>query len=691
MPSDFQASVKRGATVEQIAPPEDLIRYFPVAGMPVEPVVLNARKAIQRILNGADDKLLVVIGPCSIHDPAAAFEYARLLAPQRIRYSDTLEIVMRVYFEKPRTTVGWKGLINDPYLDGSFRINDGLRVARQLLIDINSLGVPAGSEFLDVISPQYIGDLIAWGAIGARTTESQVHRELASGLSAPIGFKNGTDGNIRIAVDAIQAAARGHHFLSVNKNGHVAIVETTGNPDCHVILRGGKTPNYDAQSVLEACQALDAAGLRRSLMVDCSHANSEKKHARQVDVARDIAAQIAGGSRRIFGVMVESHLKEGAQRFSPGQDSASDLVYGQSITDACLGWDDSLLVLKTLSEAVKERRGLGREPVQARKMNGSTVYSVGSSSPDSAFVDLVDAPMPQPRSTAAGLEGKTEKVGSTASALTIGLFPSIPWIPYYSRSKEWDADLRTCESSGVRELAGKQLVDITPMATADWFALSERWHRLDNWGIAFRKKAGSVLLFSHDPIERLSGVDIAICGETTTSVRVLEAILKGKYGLQIGQWRRNVDAADARTPRLLIQNQAVEEAQQKRFQYVYDIGREWWDWQGTPIVSALWVCRHDLDQATRLRASRLLKESMEHYSMHNFEVIGAHKAAHKWPSSVQEVQALHGNFEYALGDECELGIQRMREVLPIEVEGFANALASDGQLISAQPQRLLRA
>lgn len=306
---------------------------------------------------GKDDRLLVIMGPCSIHDPAAALEYARRLKIEREKYAGTLEIVMRVYFEKPRTTVGWKGLINDPYLDESFRIDEGLRIARQLLIDINRLGLPAGSEFLDVISPQYIGDLISWGAIGARTTESQVHRELASGLSAPIGFKNGTDGNIRIATDAIQAAARGHHFLSVHKNGQVAIVQTNGNRDCHVILRGGKAPNYDAASVEAACKDLEAAKLPPTLMVDCSHANSSKQHQKQIDVAKDIAAQIAGGSNRVFGVMVESHLQPGAQKFTPGKDQLSDLEYGKSITDACLGWDDSVQVLDTLSKAVKQRRG----------------------------------------------------------------------------------------------------------------------------------------------------------------------------------------------------------------------------------------------------------------------------------------------------------------------------------------------
>ncbi|MES2939334.1 MAG: 3-deoxy-7-phosphoheptulonate synthase [Pseudomonadota bacterium] len=339
-----------------LPPPEHLIRFFPIQGTAVESLITDTRRAIHNILHGKDDRLLVVIGPCSIHDPGAALDYARRLKDVRAKYRDRLEIVMRVYFEKPRTTVGWKGLINDPYLDESYRIDEGLRIARQLLIEINRLGLPAGSEFLDVISPQYIGDLISWGAIGARTTESQVHRELASGLSAPIGFKNGTDGNIKIATDAIQAAARGHHFLSVHKNGQVAIVQTNGNPDCHAILRGGKEPNYDAASVEAACKELEAARLAPALMVDCSHANSSKQHDRQVDVARSIAEQIARGSRRVFGVMVESHLQPGAQKFTPGKDDAADLEYGKSITDACLGWDDSLGLLGMLAEAVQARR-----------------------------------------------------------------------------------------------------------------------------------------------------------------------------------------------------------------------------------------------------------------------------------------------------------------------------------------------
>jgi 3-deoxy-7-phosphoheptulonate synthase len=341
-----------------LPPPEHLIRFFPIQGTAIEGVISDTRRNIHNIMAKKDDRLLVVIGPCSIHDPAAALEYARRLREQRLKYADTLEIVMRVYFEKPRTTVGWKGLINDPYLDESFRIDEGLRIARQLLIEINRLGLPAGSEFLDVISPQYLGDLIAWGAIGARTTESQVHRELASGLSAPIGFKNGTDGNIKIATDAIQAAAGGHHFLSVHKNGQVAIVQTNGNKDCHVILRGGKAPNYDAASVAAACADLEKAKLPATLMVDCSHANSSKQHEKQLDVARDIAGQIAGGSRQVFGLMIESHLHAGAQKFTPGKDNPATLEYGRSITDACLGWEDSLNSLEVLSQAVLARRKL---------------------------------------------------------------------------------------------------------------------------------------------------------------------------------------------------------------------------------------------------------------------------------------------------------------------------------------------
>ncbi len=363
VPYGYALSEKTSRTDDQrikdvtpLPPPEHLIRFFPIAGTPVEALIGDTRERVRRILNGDDDRLLVIIGPCSIHDPQAAMEYARKLKAERAKYADTLEVVMRVYFEKPRTTVGWKGLINDPYLDESYRIHEGLRIARQLLLDINRLGVPAGSEFLDVISPQYIGDLISWGAIGARTTESQVHRELASGLSAPVGFKNGTDGNLKIAIDAIQAASKPHHFLSVHKNGQVAIVETRGNKDCHVILRGGKEPNYDAASVAAACAEIEAAKLPCRLMIDTSHANSAKQYQRQADVARDVGAQLAAGSRCIFGVMVESHLEAGAQKFTPGKDDPAQLTYGQSITDGCLGWGDSVAVLEQLSAAVRERR-----------------------------------------------------------------------------------------------------------------------------------------------------------------------------------------------------------------------------------------------------------------------------------------------------------------------------------------------
>ena len=342
--------------VMPLPPPEHLIRFFPIAGTPVERCIQDARKAVHRIVQGEDDRLLLIIGPCSIHDPKAAREYAQRLVEQRRKHAGELEIIMRVYFEKPRTTVGWKGLINDPYLDQSYRIDEGLRMARELLIDINRLGLPAGSEFLDVISPQSIGDLISWGAIGARTTESQVHRELASGLSAPIGFKNGTDGNLRIAIDAIQAARRPHSFLSVHKSGQVAIVQTRGNKDTHVILRGGKTPNYDAEHVRAACEALEAAKLECRLMIDCSHANSEKQPERQLDVARNIAGQLAAGERCIFGVMAESHLVAGAQKFTPGKDDPACLTYGQSITDGCLPWGASVELIDVLAAGVKARR-----------------------------------------------------------------------------------------------------------------------------------------------------------------------------------------------------------------------------------------------------------------------------------------------------------------------------------------------
>ena len=353
-----QTDDERIKDITVLPPPEHLIRFFPIRGTAAESLISNTRQSIHHIMAGKDDRLLVVIGPCSIHDPAAAQDYAKKLIEQRVKYAGTLEIVMRVYFEKPRTTVGWKGLINDPYLDESYRIDEGLRMARQLLIEINRMGLPAGSEFLDVISPQYLGDLISWGAIGARTTESQVHRELASGLSAPIGFKNGTDGNIKIATDAIQAAAGGHHFLSIHKNGQVAIVQTNGNSDCHVILRGGKAPNYDAASVAAACKDLVAAKLPPTLMVDCSHANSSKQHEKQIEVAKDIATQLASGSHSVFGVMVESNLQAGAQKFTPGKDKVAGLEYGKSITDACIGWNDSVDVLEVLSQGVLARRKL---------------------------------------------------------------------------------------------------------------------------------------------------------------------------------------------------------------------------------------------------------------------------------------------------------------------------------------------
>lgn len=337
--------------IKESTPPSHLIRKFS-GSEKTRSTTAACRTALHRILHGQDDRVMVMIGPCSIHDVKAAMEYARRLAVERARFKSELEIMMRVYFEKPRTTVGWKGLINDPCMDNSFRINDGLRIARELLLDINALGLPAGTEFLDVISPQYIADLISWGAIGARTTESQVHRELASGLSCPVGFKNGTDGNIKIAVDAIKAASQPHHFLSVTKGGHSAIVSTVGNEDCHIILRGGKTPNYDTASVAAACKDITAAGLAPRLMIDASHANSAKNPENQIPVCADIARQIAGGDTRIVGVMVESHLVAGRQELTPGRE----LTYGQSITDGCIGWKESQAVLQGLADAVRQRR-----------------------------------------------------------------------------------------------------------------------------------------------------------------------------------------------------------------------------------------------------------------------------------------------------------------------------------------------
>jgi 3-deoxy-7-phosphoheptulonate synthase len=337
--------------IKELVPPAHVFREFPV-GVRAALTTYNARQSIHRILHGADNRLLVVIGPCSIHDVDSAIEYATRLQREVPRFENDLLIVMRVYFEKPRTTVGWKGLINDPRLDNSFRINEGLRLARGLLLEINDMGLPCATEFLDTITPQYTADLIAWGAIGARTTESQVHRELASGLSCPVGFKNGTDGNIRIAIDAIRAAQSPHHFLSVTKAGHSAIVSTGGNEDCHVILRGGKGPNYDAAHVDAACKEIAAAGLAARLMVDASHANSSKRFKQQIEVVRDTSCQLAAGDERIIGVMVESHLVEGRQDLVPGQP----LEYGKSITDACLGWEDSLIVLEMLAKGVRARR-----------------------------------------------------------------------------------------------------------------------------------------------------------------------------------------------------------------------------------------------------------------------------------------------------------------------------------------------
>ncbi|MEP7069334.1 MAG: 3-deoxy-7-phosphoheptulonate synthase [Usitatibacter sp.] len=317
-----------------------------------EEATFEGRRAVHDILRGADDRLLVVVGPCSIHDYQAAVDYAKRLKGERERLAHDLAIVMRVYFEKPRTTVGWKGFINDPRLDETFDMNEGIRLARKLLLEVNEIGVPCGTEFLDLISPQYIADLIAWGAIGARTTESQSHRQLASGLSCPVGFKNGTDGNIRIAVDAIKAAAARHHFISVTKSGHVAVFKTAGNEDCHVILRGGRSPNYDAASIESACRELAATGLAQHLMVDFSHANSSKQFQKQLDVGRDVAGQLARGERRIVGVMIESHINPGRQDLVPGRP----LDYGVSITDACLGWADTVNLLDTLAEGVRARR-----------------------------------------------------------------------------------------------------------------------------------------------------------------------------------------------------------------------------------------------------------------------------------------------------------------------------------------------
>ncbi len=338
--------------IKELVPPSHVLREFPASDR-IAKTTVETRSDIHRILHGADDRLLVIVGPCSIHDVRAGRDYAERLKREKERLKNDLLVLMRVYFEKPRTTVGWKGLINDPFLDGSFRINEGLRIARELLLELNEMEMPVGVEFLDMITPQYIADLVSWGAIGARTTESQVHRELASGLSCPVGFKNGTDGNMKIAVDAVRTSQHPHHFLSVTKGGHSAIVSTAGNEDTHVILRGGSgRPNYDAASVEAASKELAAAGLAQRIMIDFSHANSSKQFEKQVDVGRDVADQIAAGDKRIFGIMCESHIKAGRKDLVAGKE----LIYGQSITDGCIGWEDTVPLLDALAEGVRARR-----------------------------------------------------------------------------------------------------------------------------------------------------------------------------------------------------------------------------------------------------------------------------------------------------------------------------------------------
>lgn len=351
MSKRYKTDDLRIRAIKDVVAPETVIAEHPLTDAAAETTAM-ARQAVHDILHGKDDRLLVVIGPCSIHDPKAAMEYANRLKAVRDELADDLLIIMRVYFEKPRTTVGWKGLINDPQLNGSFEINKGLSLARQLLVEINNMGIPAGTEYLDLITPQYISDLISWGAIGARTTESQAHRELASGLSCPVGFKNGTNGSLNIAIDAVNAASQPHYFLSLTKAGHSAIFSTTGNDDCHIILRGGTKPNYDAESVEQAAQEMQAAGLEPRLMIDFSHANSSKQHERQITVGQNVAAQIAAGDTRIMGAMIESHLVAGRQNVVEGEE----LLFGQSITDACIDWDSSLPLLHELAAAVRTRR-----------------------------------------------------------------------------------------------------------------------------------------------------------------------------------------------------------------------------------------------------------------------------------------------------------------------------------------------
>jgi len=352
MQSKFNTDDLRISETKEVVEPVQVHDEIPMTEAAAN-TILQARNDVHNVLTGKDDRLVVIVGPCSIHDTKAAKEYAGLLKTAKDNLQKDLIIIMRVYFEKPRTTVGWKGLINDPEINSSFNINKGLRIARQLLSDLNSLGIPAATEYLDLITPQYLSDLISWGAIGARTTESQVHRELASGLSCPVGFKNATDGGIGIAIDAINSAMSPHHFLSVTKEGRSAIFSTTGNEDAHIILRGGNDePNYDAVNVEKVAEGLEKAGLPTNIMIDFSHANSLKQCQRQLVVADDVSEQIAHGDKRIMGVMVESHLKAGRQDTVEGQE----LTYGQSITDACLGWDDTLLLLNGLAEAVQKRR-----------------------------------------------------------------------------------------------------------------------------------------------------------------------------------------------------------------------------------------------------------------------------------------------------------------------------------------------
>jgi len=347
--------------IKELSTPDEVMGEIPRT-LTATRIVMAARNAIHAILNGADDRLLVIVGPCSIHDPLAAIDYATRLSALREKLSDRLEIVMRVYFEKPRTTVGWKGLINDPDLDGSFDINKGLRLARNVLSAVNNLGLPAGTEFLDMTTPQYIADLVAWAAIGARTTESQIHRELASGLSCPVGFKNGTDGGVGIAADAVKSASQPHHFMAVTKRGRSAIAATSGNEDCHIILRGGRAPNYDAKSVGAAAGELSRAGVSLRIMIDTSHANSSKKPENQPLVAADIAGQIADGDRRLIGVMIESHLVAGRQDVVPGVP----LTYGQSITDGCIDFATTEQVLHRLAGAVVTRRQVMRGDIRER-------------------------------------------------------------------------------------------------------------------------------------------------------------------------------------------------------------------------------------------------------------------------------------------------------------------------------------